>query len=129
MRTTDGARALTIPVAFIKTCKKASLTECRTAQEHIIDLCSLFGHPTPSEEDPIGERFAFEKGAAKVDGGKGFVDVWKRDDFAWAYKRKKRNRDDALHQLIRYAPQSVSQRRQRRLAIGIAFIERPQRRD
>jgi type II restriction/modification system DNA methylase subunit YeeA len=92
------------PVAFIKKWKKAALTERQSAQEHFIDLCSLFDHPTPSEDDPTGERFAFEKGAAKVGGGKGFADVWKRDHFAWEYKRKNGNLDDALHQLIRYAP-------------------------
>ncbi len=104
MSTIGGARAPMTPVAFIKKWKKASLTERQTAQEHFIDLCSLFGHPTPSEDDPTGEHFAFEKGAAKVGGGRGFADVWKRDYFAWEYKRKNGNLDDALHQLIRYAP-------------------------
>lgn len=99
-----GAPAPISPVAFIKKWKKASLTERQTAQEHFIDLCSLFGHPTPTEDDPTGEHFAFEKGATKVGGGKGFADVWKRDYFAWEYKRKNSNLDDALHQLIRYAP-------------------------
>lgn len=92
------------PVAFIRKWKRASLTERQTAQEHFLDLCLLFGHPTPAEDDPIGERFAFEKGAAKVGGGRGFADVWKKDHFAWEYKRKSGNLDDALHQLIRYAP-------------------------
>lgn len=104
MSTAGGAHAPMTPIAFIKKWKKASLTERQTAQEHFIDLCSLFGHPTPSEDDSTGERFAFEKGAAKVGGGRGFADVWKRDYFAWEYKRKNGNLDDALHQLIRYAP-------------------------
>jgi type II restriction/modification system DNA methylase subunit YeeA len=64
----------------------------------------LFGHPTPIEDDPTGDHFAFEKGATKVGGGRGFADVWKRDYFAWEYKRKNGNLDDALLQLIRYAP-------------------------
>jgi type II restriction/modification system DNA methylase subunit YeeA len=92
------------PIAFIKKWKLASLTERQAAQEHFIDLCSLFGHPTPSESDPDGIRFAFEKGAAKVGGGRGFADVWKKDHFAWEYKRKHGNLDAALQQLIRYAP-------------------------
>src|ERR1700691_5648832 len=104
MSSVGGAHAPMTPIAFIRKWKKASLTERQSAQEHFIDLCSLFGHPTPSEDDPTGERFAFEKGAAKVGGGKGFADVWKRDYFAWEYKRKNGNLDDALHQLIRYAP-------------------------
>ncbi|TIU27529.1 MAG: hypothetical protein E5W34_03190, partial [Mesorhizobium sp.] len=75
------------PVAFINKWKKASLTERQAAQEHFIDLCALFGHPTPTEEDPKGHFFAFEKGANKVAGGRGFADVWKRGHFAWEYKR------------------------------------------
>lgn len=75
MSSDAGAFAPMTPVAFIQKWKKASLTERQTAQEHFIDLCSLFGHPTPTEDDPTGERFAFEKGATKVGGGKGFADV------------------------------------------------------
>jgi len=92
------------PVAFIRKWKRASLNERQAAQEHFIDLCALLNHPTPTEDDPRGERFAFEKGAAKIGGGRGFADVWKKDHFAWEYKRKNGNLDDALHQLIRYAP-------------------------
>ncbi len=33
----------------------------------------------------------------------GFADVWKKGFFAWEYKKKKRNLDDALGQLVRYA--------------------------
>jgi type II restriction/modification system DNA methylase subunit YeeA len=99
-----GAVAPITPLAFINKWKKASLTERQVAQEHFIDLCRLFGHPTPNEDDPTGDHFAFEKGATKVGGGKGFADVWKKDYFAWEYKRKNANLDDALHQLIRYAP-------------------------
>jgi type II restriction/modification system DNA methylase subunit YeeA len=104
MSTSSGAHAPITPFAFIKKWKQASLTERQSAQEHFIDLCALFGHPTPSEDDPTGEHFAFEKGAAKVGGGRGFADVWKRNYFAWEYKRKNGNLDDALYQLIRYAP-------------------------
>lgn len=104
MSSAAGALAPMTPVAFIKKWKRASLTERQTAQEHFIDLCLLFGHPTPTEDDPTGEHFAFEKGATKVGGGRGFADVWKKDYFAWEYKRKNGNLDDALHQLIRYAP-------------------------
>ena len=97
-----GAAPIT-PLAFIKKWKKVSLTERQAAQAHFLDLCALLGHPTPIEDDPTGESFAFEKGAAKVGGGRGFADVWKKDHFAWEYKRKNGNLDDALLQLIRYA--------------------------
>jgi type II restriction/modification system DNA methylase subunit YeeA len=102
--TGSGALAPITPIAFIKKWKDVSLTERQAAQTHFIDLCALFGHPTPVEDDPTGDRFAFEKGATKVGGGRGFADVWKRDYFAWEYKRKNGNLDDALLQLIRYAP-------------------------
>lgn len=91
------------PVSFIQKWKKASLNERQAAQEHFLDLCSLFGHPTPNSADPFGHFFAFEKGAGKTGGGRGFADVWKRDHFAWEYKRKNGNLDDALLQLVRYA--------------------------
>jgi type II restriction/modification system DNA methylase subunit YeeA len=100
----SGAVAPLTPLAFVKKWKNVSLTERQAAQTHFIDLCALFGHPTPIEDDPTGDHFAFEKGATKVGGGRGFADVWKRDYFAWEYKRKNGNLDDALLQLIRYAP-------------------------
>jgi type II restriction/modification system DNA methylase subunit YeeA len=101
----NGANIAPItPLSFIKKWKRATLTERQTAQEHFLDLCSLFGHPTPTQDDPIGDHFAFEKGATKIGGGRGFADVWKKDYFAWEYKRKNGNLDDALLQLIRYAP-------------------------
>lgn len=99
-----ASTAALTPIAFIKKWKRASLTERQAAQEHFIDLCSLFNHPTPTAADPAGMHFAFEKGAAKVGGGRGFADVWKKDHFAWEYKRKNGNLNDALYQLIRYAP-------------------------
>lgn len=106
MRTSgEGAGVAPItPLAFIKRWKSVSLTERQAAQAHFLDLCALLGHPTPIEDDPAGTFFAFEKGATKVGGGRGFADVWKKDHFAWEYKRKNGNLDDALLQLIRYAP-------------------------
>ncbi len=91
------------PVSFIQKWRKVSLNERQAAQEHFLDLCALFGHPTPSGSDPHGRSFVFEKGANKIGGGRGFADVWKKDHFAWEYKRKSGNLDDALLQLVRYA--------------------------
>jgi type II restriction/modification system DNA methylase subunit YeeA len=104
MSTVFGASAPITPLAFIKKWQKTALTERQAAQAHFIDLCALLGHPTPIDDDPTGDHFAFEKGACKVGGGRGFADVWKKDHFAWEYKRKNANLDDALLQLIRYAP-------------------------
>ena len=91
------------PLQFVDKWRPVTLTERAAAQSHFIDLCRLFDHPTPIEDDPIGERFAFEKGVNKAGGGDGFADVWKRGFFAWEYKKRKRNLDDALSQLSRYA--------------------------
>ncbi len=91
------------PNQFIQKWKQVSLTERAAAQSHFIDLCALLGHEDPIKADPAGEWFAFEKGVTKTRGGEGFADVWKRGFFAWEYKRKKRNLDDALAQLVRYA--------------------------
>jgi hypothetical protein len=63
----------------------------------------LLGHDDPITADPAGEWFTFEKGVTKTGGGEGFADVWMRNHFAWEYKKRKRNLDDALDQLVRYA--------------------------
>jgi type II restriction/modification system DNA methylase subunit YeeA len=91
------------PQDFIRKWKPVALTERATAQEHFLDLCRLFDHPTPAEDDPTGERFTFEKGVLKTGGGDGYADVWKKGFFAWEYKKKKRDLDKALEQLTRYA--------------------------
>jgi hypothetical protein len=91
------------PQDFIKKWKPVALTERATAHEHFIDLCRLFDHPTPIEDDPVGDHFTFEKGAPKTGGGEGWADVWKKGSFAWEYKKKKRDLGKALEQLTRYA--------------------------
>ena len=91
------------PQEFIRKWKPVALTERATAQEHFIDLCRLFDHPTPVEDDPVGDHFTFEKGAPKTGGGEGWADVWKKGYFAWEYKKKKRDLNAALDQLVRYA--------------------------
>ncbi len=91
------------PQQFIAKWKPVALTERATAQTHFNDLCALVGHEDPVMADPRGEAFTFEKGVAKTGGGDGFADVWKKGFFAWEYKKKKRNLDDALAQLVRYA--------------------------
>jgi type II restriction/modification system DNA methylase subunit YeeA len=91
------------PQQFISKWSPVALTERATAQTHFIDLCALVGHSDPITADPTGESFTFEKGVPKTGGGDGFADVWKKGFFAWEYKKKKRNLDDALTQLVRYA--------------------------
>jgi type II restriction/modification system DNA methylase subunit YeeA len=91
------------PQDFIRKWKHHALSERASAQEHFLDLCRLFDHPTPAEADPQAEFFTFEKGVPKTGGGDGFADVWKKGFFAWEYKKRRRNLDDALVQLVRYA--------------------------
>ena len=88
------------PNEFIAKWKNVELTESAAAQSQFIDLCRMLDEPTPSEADPKGTWYAFEKGALKTGGGDGWADVWKRGCFAWEYKGKGRNLDT---QLQRYA--------------------------
>ena len=87
---------------FIAKWRRVELKERSAAQEHFLDLCALFDHPTPAAADPTGETFCFEKGAAKHGGGDGFADVWKRDHFGWEYKGRHKDLDAAYDQLLRY---------------------------
>jgi len=91
------------PRAFVDKWRyAANLKERSAAQEHFIDLCRLIGHPTPAEDDPTGERFTFEAGAAKHGGGEGWADVWKRGAFAWEYKGRHADLRKAYDQLLQY---------------------------
>jgi hypothetical protein len=64
---------------------------------------SIFArHDDPIKADPRGESFTFEKGVTKTGGGDGFADVWKRGFFAWEYKKKKRNLEDAHTQRLHW---------------------------
>ncbi len=90
------------PQAFITKWREAQLSERASVQEHFLDLCALFGQASPATADPIGSWYTFEKGVAKIGGGQGFADVWKRRFFAWEYKKKKRDLDAAYTQLLLY---------------------------
>src|SRR5260370_23664736 len=92
--------------------------ESAASEEHFGDLCRLLGPPTPAEADPTGaESFCFQKRVIKDaelfelhetasgEGDateRGFADVWKAGCFAWEYKGKKKNLDEAYRQLLRY---------------------------
>jgi type II restriction/modification system DNA methylase subunit YeeA len=91
------------PQEFIKKWKPVALTERAAAHSHFLDVCALVEHKDPVTADPKGEWFAFEKGATKTGGGQGFADVWKKGFFAWEYKKKKRDLNVAMEQLVRYA--------------------------
>ncbi|MDS4027878.1 MAG: class I SAM-dependent DNA methyltransferase [Candidatus Contendobacter sp.] len=91
------------PQAFIATWRDSTLKERSAAQSHFNDLCRLLGEPTPTEADPHGEWFCFEKGVKKTGGGDGWADVWRKGCFAWEYKGKHKDLGAALRQLRQYA--------------------------
>ena len=91
------------PEQFIKKWKSSTLTERAASQSHFIDLCALLDEPTPTDVDPTGENYAFERGATKTTGGEGWADVWKRGCFAWEYKGKRKDLKTAYAQLQQYA--------------------------
>jgi len=97
-----GDRNLT-PDQFISKWKSAELNERAAAQSHFIDLCHLLGEPAPTDVDPKGEWYAFERGATKTTGGEGWADVWKRAHFGWEYKGKRKDLNAAFAQLQQYA--------------------------
>ena len=91
------------PDEFIAKWSASELKESQAAQSHFNDLCRMLGEPTPTEADPTGESYCFERGAQKDSGGDGWADVWKRGHFAWEYKGPHANLDAAFRQLRQYA--------------------------
>lgn len=76
--------------------------ERSVSQSHFLDLCALLGVPTPTEADPTGETYCFERGASKAGGGDGWADVWYRGHFAIEYKGLHRDLEKAYQQVNRY---------------------------
>ncbi len=82
--------------------RNITLTERSASQSHFNDLCHLLGVPTPTDADPAGHFYTFERGAEKSGGGKGWADVWFRGHFAWEYKGHHANLKKAYDQLLQY---------------------------
>ena len=90
--------------------------ETSAYQSHFDDLCRVLGELPPNEADPSGadffcyqkrvvkdaELFNVETPDASEPTERGFADVWKKGCFAWEYKGKKKNLDEAYKQLLRY---------------------------
>ena len=91
------------PVDFNRKWSDSRLRERQGSHEHFLDLCHLLGEPTPGEDDPLGERYCFERGAEKIGGGDGWADVWRKNCFGWEYKGKHYDLNAALRQLQAYA--------------------------
>src|SRR5438876_5552410 len=106
------------PAEFKRKWHRYQGKESSAYQEHFSDLCRLLGQPTPAEADPTGsESFCFQKRVMKdaellfelreeaepvEPSERGFAVVWKKGCFAWEYKGKKKNLDEAYKQLLRY---------------------------
>lgn len=103
------------PTEFKTKWAKVTAKETSAYQSHFDDLCRLLKIPPPLEADPTGESFCFQKRVVKdaelfdldtpdasAPEERGFADVWKKDCFAWEYKGRKKNLDDAYKQLLRY---------------------------
>jgi len=104
------------PAEFKKKWSRYQGKETSAYQSHFDDLCRLLGQPTPNEADPSGsDFFCFQKRVVKdaelfevetpdtsAPEERGFADVWKKGCFAWEYKGKKKNLDEAYKQLLRY---------------------------
>ena len=89
--------------AFVDYWSKSTRSERSAAQEHFTQLCDLVGHPKPGESDASGRTFTFERRVRKEAGGHGFADAFKAGAFAWEYKTKGADLDDAFRQLLQYA--------------------------
>jgi len=79
-----------------------ALKERSASQSHFNDLCHMLGVPTPTDADPTGSFYTFERGAEKSAGGAGWADVWFRGHFAWEYKGQHANLKKAYDQLLQY---------------------------
>ncbi|MEQ8283392.1 MAG: class I SAM-dependent DNA methyltransferase [Parvibaculum sp.] len=91
------------PEEFVAKWKASVLTERAASQSQFLDLCAMLGEPSPSEADPSGATYAFEKGASKATGAGGWADVWKAGFFAWEYKGKGKDLNAAFAQLQQYS--------------------------
>jgi hypothetical protein len=90
------------PSEFAAKWRGVTTGERASAQSHFGDLCRMLGEPTPTDADPTGSWYAFEKGAEKLDGRDRFADVWKKGFFAWEYKGKRKDLRAAYRQLVDY---------------------------
>src|SRR5665811_1672544 len=97
-----ASATLMTPSEFAAKWRGVTTGERASAQSHFGDLCRMLGEPTPTDADPTGSWYAFEKGAEKFDGRDGFADVWKKGFFAWEYKGKRKDLRAAYRQLVDY---------------------------
>lgn len=78
------------PEDFIAKWRGVELSERAASQDHFNELCALLEIQKPTDADPTGAHFTFEKQVPKAGkgGGSGYADVWRKNCFVWEYKRK-----------------------------------------
>ena len=74
------------PQEFALKWRKAALKESAAYVSHFEDVCRVLGHPAPSEADPKGQFFTYQRASRKDTGRAGFADVWFKDRFGWEYR-------------------------------------------
>ncbi len=82
--------------------RDTQLSERAAAQRHFTDLCHLVEFPAPTEVAGSTDDYAFERRVTKLDGTVGFADVWHRGRFAWEYKRRGADLEEAYRQILYY---------------------------
>ena len=90
-------------LAFVEKWRKSTRTERSASQEHFLDLLELFQHPKPGAVDAKGTTFTAEMKVRKGSGTLGYADFFKKGSFAWEYKRKGTNLNEAFNQLLQYS--------------------------
>jgi len=87
---------------FAEKWRASRLKETAAYVPHFEDLCRVIDHATPTEADPGGSFFTYQKANLKESGRLGFADVWYRDRFGWEYKGKGEDLEDGYRQLLQY---------------------------
>jgi len=82
--------------------RTSALKETAAYIPHFEDLCRLIDHPTPTDADPGGTFFTYQRRNLKESGRLGFADVWRQDRFGWEYKNKGEDLEEAYRQLLQY---------------------------
>ncbi len=90
------------PHQFADKWRRSILKESAGYVPHFEDVCRLVDHPTPTDADPSGGFFAYQRAAAKESGRQGFADVWFRNHFGWESKSKGDDLEKAYRQLLQY---------------------------
>ena len=64
------------PAEFITKWKRVKLSERSACQSHFVDLCKVLNQKSPTDADPDGTFYTFERGLKDSEGAQGWADVW-----------------------------------------------------